>query len=77
GKFSFIDLAGSERGADTVKVAANFVVYRFRREEGIREYVGHYRHVLRISEGKVRIAAREAVIDAMELGRLGSVSFIL
>ena len=66
-----------ERGADTIKVAANFVVYRFRREEGIREYVGHYRHVLRISDGKVLIAAREAVIDAMELGRLGSVSFIL
>ena len=68
---------GTERGADTIKVAANFVVYRFRREEGIREYVGHYRHVLRVSEGKVLIAAREAVIDAMELGRLGSVSFIL
>lgn len=66
-----------ERGADTVKVAANFVVYRFRREEGIREYVGHYRYLLRVREGIIRIAAREAVIDAMELGRLGSVSFIL
>src|SRR6267378_7929769 len=32
---------------DLVTVAANFVCYRFRRYERIREYVGCYRHVLR------------------------------
>lgn len=63
---------GSELG-----VAANFVVYRFRREERIREYVGRYRYELRIEEGRLEIARREAILDAMELGSLGSVSFIL
>lgn len=58
-------------------VEANFVVYRFRRGEDVREYVGQYRHTLRIEHGELRIAARMAVIDAMELGSLGAVSFIL
>lgn len=60
-----------------LRVEANFVVYRFRREERIREYVGRYRYELRIEEGRLKIARREAILDAMELGSLGSVSFIL
>jgi p-cumate 2,3-dioxygenase beta subunit len=60
-----------------LRVEANFVVYRFRRDERIREYVGRYRYVLRKIGGVLKIAKREAVIDAMELGSLGSVSFIL
>jgi p-cumate 2,3-dioxygenase subunit beta len=66
-----------ERQRDALRVEANFVVWRFRREERIREYVGRYRYVLRVEGGELRIARREAVIDAMELGSLGSVSFIL
>ena len=62
---------------DTVKAEANFVVYRFRRDERIREYVGRYRYELNAAGGQLRIARREAIIDAMELGSLGSVSFIL
>ncbi len=43
----------------------------------MRQYVGRYRYVLRVQSGALRIAKREALIDAMELGSLGSVSFIL
>jgi p-cumate 2,3-dioxygenase beta subunit len=65
------------RDANELRVEANFVVYRFRRDERIREYVGRYRYVLRVAGGELKIAKREAIIDAMELGSLGSVSFIL
>jgi p-cumate 2,3-dioxygenase beta subunit len=65
------------RDADELRVEANFVVHRFRREERIRQYVGRYRYLLRIDGGGLKIAKREALIDAMELGSLGSVSFIL
>jgi len=66
-----------ERGAGTVKVEANFVVHRFRRDGNVRPYVGHYRYVLREDGGSLKIARREAVIDTLELGAAGSVSFIL
>jgi p-cumate 2,3-dioxygenase beta subunit len=62
---------------DLVTVTANFVCYRFRRYERIREYVGGYRFVLRQSGGSFRIKERRVLIDAHELGTLGSVSFIL
>ena len=60
-----------------LEVLSNYVVYRFRREERIREYVGQYQHRLRMVDGQLRIAARTVLIDAHELGSLGSVSFIL
>ena len=63
--------------APALMVEANFVVHRFRRDERIREYVGHYRYELRSERGRLKIARREAIIDAMELGSLGAVSFIL
>ena len=62
---------------DLVTVAANFVCYRFRRYERIREYVGAYRYVLRRAGQSFRIKERRVFIDAHELGALGSVSFIL
>ena len=62
---------------DLVTVAANFVCYRFRRYERIREYVGAYRYVLRQTDDGFRIKERRVLIDAHELGTLGSVSFIL
>ncbi len=58
-------------------MAANFVCYRFRRYERIREYVGAYRFVLRRAGDSFRIKERRVLIDAHELGNLGSVSFIL
>jgi p-cumate 2,3-dioxygenase subunit beta len=65
------------RDAAQVMVEANFAVYRFRRDESVREYVGRYRYVLRCENGRLKIARREAVLDAAELGPLGLVSFIL
>ena len=64
-------------GGDLVTVAANFVCYRFRRYERIREYVGSYRHVLKQAGDSFRIKQRRVLIDAHELGTLSSVSFIL
>ncbi|HTR83385.1 MAG TPA: aromatic-ring-hydroxylating dioxygenase subunit beta [Reyranella sp.] len=66
-----------DQSAAELRVEANFVVYRFRREERIREYVGRYRYRLRVTDGGFKIAKREAILDALELGSLGSVSFIL
>jgi p-cumate 2,3-dioxygenase beta subunit len=63
--------------AGELAVQANFVVYRFRRDENLREYVGRYRYRLRLEDGGLKIARREAVLDALELGSLGAVSFIL
>lgn len=64
-------------GDGELRVTANFVVYRFRRDERIRTFVGNYRYTLRLQDGRLRIAAREAVLDAHELGSMGAVSFIL
>jgi 3-phenylpropionate/cinnamic acid dioxygenase small subunit len=48
-----------------------------RRFERIREYVGMYRYVLKRDGQSLLIKERRVVIDAHELGSLGSVSFIL
>jgi p-cumate 2,3-dioxygenase subunit beta len=60
-----------------LRVEANFVVYRYRSNDDARQYVGRYRYVLRKQDGRLRIAGREAILDAMELASLGAVSFIL
>jgi p-cumate 2,3-dioxygenase beta subunit len=65
------------RDGEEMSVEANFVVYRFRRDERIAAFVGRYRYRLRLVEGVVKIASREAILDAEELGSLGAVSFIL
>jgi p-cumate 2,3-dioxygenase beta subunit len=65
------------RNGSALEVEANFIIHRFRREQRIREYVGHYRYELRVEGERLKIAKREAMIDAMELGSLSSVSFIL
>jgi p-cumate 2,3-dioxygenase beta subunit len=62
---------------DLVTVSANFVCYRFRRYERVREYVGGYRYILKQVGDSFRIKERRVLIDAHELGTLGSVSFIL
>jgi p-cumate 2,3-dioxygenase beta subunit len=64
-------------GRDPLCVEANFVVHRYRSNEDLRQYVGRYRYLLRREGGKLRIAGREAILDAMELASLGAVSFIL
>ena len=62
---------------DVVSVSANFVIYRYRRGEPPRVFVGHYRHRLKRVGGALKIYERRAVLDAEELGALGSVSFLL
>jgi len=65
-----------ERGEE-LAVEANFTVHRFRRNGQASQFVGRYRYRLRVVEGRIRIARREAILDAEELGALGAVSFIL
>lgn len=62
---------------DETVVHANFTVHRFRRGGQVSQYVGRYRYVLREEGGATKIARREAILDAEELGALGAVSFIL
>ena len=66
-----------EVDGEVISIAANFVVYRYRRGEPVREFVGQYRHKLRRVGGVLKIAERRAILDAHELGAMGSVSFIL
>lgn len=80
-----VRIVASER--DLVTVTANVVCYRFRRNEQIHAYIGSSRHILKREGGtgtggtrtgaSFRIKERRIIIDAHELGSLGSVSFIL
>jgi p-cumate 2,3-dioxygenase beta subunit len=60
-----------------IPVKANFLIYRHRRNEPPRVFAGHYRYKLRRVGGELKIAERRAILDAEELGSLGSVSFIV
>jgi p-cumate 2,3-dioxygenase subunit beta len=62
---------------DTISAAANFAIHRYRRGGAHQEFVGRYRYKLRRVSGRLKIAERRAILDAEELGALGSVSFIL
>jgi p-cumate 2,3-dioxygenase subunit beta len=69
-----------EQNEHALTVTANFVCYRYRRYERIREYVGQYRYRLARRDGVpygLLIRERRVLLDAHELGSLGSVSFIL
>lgn len=60
-----------------ILVRANFIVHRFRRNHDIRVFVGEYRHILVRQNGTLKFKERRAILDAEELGAMGSVSFIL
>ena len=62
---------------DEISATANFIIHRFRHNDLLRVFVGHYRYKLRRVGGRLKIAERRAILDAEELGLLGSVSFIL
>ena len=72
---SNVRVTGRDDGA--LGVRANFVVYRNRRGGDKRTFTGEYRFILQRQGGELRIHERRAVLDAEELGELGSVSFIL
>jgi len=67
----------NDRPDGSIGVKANFVVYRNRRGGDKRTFTGEYRYILHRQDGELRIHERRAVLDAQELGELGSVSFIL
>ena len=67
----------TENVPGTFSVHSNFVVHRFRRGGQATQFVGRYVHHLRNVGGSWKIAHREAILDAEELGALGAVSFIL
>ena len=62
---------------DLVTVAANFVVYRYRRHQREFVFVGSYRNILKKDGDSFKIKERRVLLNAHELGYLGSVSFIL
>jgi p-cumate 2,3-dioxygenase subunit beta len=72
---SNVRIEGTE--GDLILVAANFAIFRHRRNEPVREFVGRYRHKLRLTGEGLKIAERRAILDAEELGQMGSVSFLL
>ena len=74
---SNVRLAPSALAEGHFVIEANFVIHRFRRNERTSQFVGRYRYTLRMVGGIPRIALREAILDAEELGSLGAVSFIL
>lgn len=62
---------------DRATATANFIVYRHRRHEAPRIFVGRYIYKLRRVGAELKIAERRAVLDAEELGSMSAVSFIL
>ena len=62
---------------ELILVEANFAIFRHRRNEPVREFVGRYRHKLKRTDDGLKIHERRAILDAEELGPMGSVSFLL
>ncbi len=61
---------------DTIRVAANFVVYRMRHEV-VDTYVGRYEYRLVRRDGQLKIRERRAILDLEALRPQGKVSIIL
>ena len=63
---------------DTISVAANFAIFRHRRNEAApRQFIGRYRYKLKRTDAGLKIQERRAILDAEELGAMGAVSFLL
>jgi p-cumate 2,3-dioxygenase beta subunit len=72
---SNVRIDGVEDGL--ISVSANFAIFRHRRNEPVRQFVGRYRYKLRRTDEGLKIHERRAILDAEELGQMGSVSFLL
>jgi p-cumate 2,3-dioxygenase subunit beta len=72
---SNVRLDGSED--ELILVSANFAIFRHRRNEPARQFVGRYKYKLKRTDEGLKIAERRAILDAEELGPMGSVSFLL
>lgn len=72
---SNVRIVSASAGAAVAK--ANFIVHRYRRGNDVRVFTGEYTYKLVKRAGVLMIGERRAVLDAEELGQLGSVSFLL
>jgi p-cumate 2,3-dioxygenase beta subunit len=61
---------------DTIRVTANFAVYRLRLEL-VDTYVGRYEYTLVLRDGMLKIRQRRAILDLEALRPHGKVSIIL
>jgi p-cumate 2,3-dioxygenase beta subunit len=61
---------------DTIRITANFAVYRIRMEQ-LDTYVGRYEYILLHKDGKLKIRERRAILDLDSLRPQGKVSIIL
>lgn len=61
---------------ETLRVTANFVVYRLRLEL-VDTYIGRYEYTLILQDGTLRIRHRRAILDLEALRPHGKVSIIL
>ncbi|HKV53197.1 MAG TPA: aromatic-ring-hydroxylating dioxygenase subunit beta [Candidatus Binataceae bacterium] len=64
------------RDDDSVRIAANFAVYRMRFEL-VDTYVGRYEYLLVRRNNQLRIRERKAILDLEALRPHGKISFIL
>ena len=62
--------------ATTLRIRANFVVYRLRFEK-IDPYIGEYRYKLKVKADGFTILERRVVLDLEALRPHGKVSFIV
>jgi p-cumate 2,3-dioxygenase subunit beta len=61
---------------ETIRVTANFVVYRMRVGQ-VDTYVGRYEYTLLRRDGELRIHRRRAILDLEALRPHGKISIIL
>jgi len=67
----------SPQNSPTFIVNANFVIYRHRRDNDIRTYVGRYENEIKRVDDRLVFSKKKVILDAYELGTMGLVSFIL
>ena len=65
-----------ETDGDTIRVTANFAVYRMRMDQ-VDTYVGRYEYTLVQRDGRLKIRERKAILDLEALRPHGKVSIIL
>jgi len=65
-----------EADGDTIRVTANFAVYRMRMDQ-VDTYVGRYEYTLVQRDGGLKIRERKAILDLEALRPHGKVSIIL
>lgn len=65
-----------ESKENSVKVAANFVVFRTKRES-LFQFVGHYEYILAVQNNEFKIKEKRVILDLDSLRPQGKVSIVL